>query len=100
MQQDYFNCGLDRTIQIIGSKWTVAIIYELMGGTKRFGELQHSLGVSPRTLSARLRELEGESIIQKKVYAQVPPRVDYKLTSRGRSLSRVVEDMRLWGCKQ
>lgn len=99
MKDDYFSCGLDRTIKIIGNKWSVAVLFELMSGTKRFNEIQHSLGVSPRTLSLRLHQLEKDGIVHKKVYAQVPPRVDYSLTRRGQSLNQVVQDMREWGCK-
>lgn len=100
MKEDYFNCGLDRTIKIIGNKWSIAILFELMSGTKRFSEIQHSLGVSPRTLSLRLHQLEKDGILHKKVFAQSPPRVDYSLTRRGQSLNQVVQGMREWGCKQ
>ncbi len=99
MEEDYFSCGLDRTIQIIGNKWTVAIIFELMQGRRRFNQLQSLLNISPRTLSLRLHQLEGDGIVKKKIYAQVPARVEYSLTRRGKSLNQVIQQMRQWGCQ-
>ncbi len=91
-------CGVSKTLKVIGSKWTLLIIRDLCNGTKRFGELQHSLaGISPRTLSARLKHLERDHIIKKKVYAQVPPRVEYSLTAKGQSLRQIIDDLRRWG---
>lgn len=94
---DYANCGLAKSLEIIGSKWTLMILYGLMSGTKRFGELQSELGVSPRTLTARLVQLEQDGIIAKKVYAEVPPRAEYTLTEKGRSLHKVIKDLSAWG---
>lgn len=95
--KDYTNCGLAKTLKIIGSKWTLMILYSLFEGTKRFGELQDGLGLSPRTLALRLRALEQDGIITKKVFAEVPPRVEYTLTDKGRSLSKVIKDLSNWG---
>ncbi len=95
--KDYANCGLAKTLKIIGSKWTLMILYSLFEGTKRFGELQDSLGLSPRTLALRLQQLEQDGIITKKAYAEVPPRVEYSLTEKGRSLHKVIKDLSAWG---
>lgn len=87
-----------KTIKIIGSKWTILIIRELFDGTKRFGELQRALiGISPKTLSVRLQELEKHGIVRKKVFKEIPLHVEYSLTDRGRSLSAIIEAMREWG---
>lgn len=99
MEEDYFSCGLDRTIQIIGNKWAVAIVFELMKGQQRFNQLQHRLNISPRTLSLRLHQLEADGIVRKKIYAQVPAKVEYTLTRHGKSLSEVIDQMRQWGCQ-
>lgn len=87
-----------KTMKIIGSKWTVLILRELFEGTKRFGELQRGLeGISPKTLTVRLRELEAEGIIAKKMFQEVPLRVEYSLTERGSSLREIIEKMHAWG---
>ncbi len=95
--RDYANCGLAKTLKIIGSKWTLMILYSLFEGTKRFGELQDGLGLSPRTLALRLQQLEQDKIITKKVFAEVPPRIEYTLTDKGRSLHKVIKDLSVWG---
>jgi DNA-binding HxlR family transcriptional regulator len=89
---------IENTLQVIGSKWTVLIIRELMSGVKRFGELEKALtGISPRTLSLRLGSMEDFKIVDRKVYAEVPPRVEYKLSPLGRSLDPVLKTMCQWG---
>lgn len=91
-------CPVERTLQIIGSKWTLLILRDLLAGTRRFGELRRSLGhVSPKTLSERLKELERQGIVTRTVHAEVPPRVEYALTEKGRSLGDIIEAMRAWG---
>ena len=83
---------------VIGAKWTVLIIRDLMAGPRRFGQLLASLrGVSPTTLSRRLRWLEGEGICSRRSYDEVPPRVEYRLTGKGEALAAIVETMRAWG---
>jgi DNA-binding HxlR family transcriptional regulator len=85
-------------MKIIGSKWTILILHQLFDGPKRFGELQKTLtGISPRTLSLRLAELEGDKLISKKVFAEVPPHVEYTLTKKGFSLNDIICKMREWG---
>lgn len=89
---------IENTLQIIGSKWAVLIIRELMEGTRRFSELEKSLtGISPRTLSLRLSSMEESGIVERKVYPEVPPRVEYKLSPLGRSLEPVLKTMNNWG---
>src|SRR5690606_9832167 len=91
-------CGVTKTIKVIGAKWTTLILRDLFGGKKRFGELQRSLaGISSKTLSIRLQELEADGIINKKIYAEVPLRVEYSLTKKGQSLRQIIDDMRAWG---
>ncbi|MBI4080418.1 MAG: helix-turn-helix transcriptional regulator [Candidatus Levybacteria bacterium] len=89
-----------RAIKIIGSKWTILILRELCENKKRFNELQRSLqGISPKTLSLRLKELEEEGIVQKKIFAEVPLHVEYSLTRKGQSLRDIIDKMREWGEK-
>ncbi len=91
-------CPVTRTLDIIGGKWTLLILRDLFEGTKRFGELRKSLeGISPKTLSERLRYLEKEGIVEKKIYPEVPPKVEYSLTERGRTLRPILISMKHWG---
>ena len=91
-------CGVCATAEVICSKWTVLVIRDLAEGRSRFCELERSLaGISPRTLSLRLRALEEEGIIERRTYPEVPPRVEYALTEKGRALEPVIEDMRRYG---
>ena len=98
-------CPIARTADIIGGKWTLLIIRDLASGVKRFNQLERSLhGISPKTLSERLRTLEEEGILMRQTFAEVPPRVEYSLTEKGRDLVDVIESMRSYGkrwlCKQ
>lgn len=87
-----------KTLKIIGSKWTILLLRELFEGKKRFGELQKALeGISPKTLSLRLKQLEKDRIIKKKVFAEIPLHVEYSLTTRGESLSDIIEKIKDWG---
>ncbi len=91
-------CGVDKTLKIIGSKWTMHILHNLFNGKKRFGELQKLLtGISTKTLSLRLQELQKEKIINKQVFAEVPLHVEYSLTLKGRSLDDIFKKMAKWG---
>jgi DNA-binding HxlR family transcriptional regulator len=93
-------CPVEKTLKIIGNKWTMLLIRDLLTGKKRFGELQRSLeGISPRTLSARLQELEEERIITKRLYPEIPPRSEYSLTKKGEGLSAIIDDMVVWSEK-
>lgn len=91
-------CGVSSTMKIIGSKWTILILHQLCGGKKRFGELQRSLpGISPKTLSERLRQLEKEDIVKKKIFAEIPLHVEYSLTKKGETLKDIINQMATWG---
>jgi DNA-binding HxlR family transcriptional regulator len=95
------SCPVEKTLDIIGKKWAVLIIRDLLTGKKRFGELLKSLhGVSPRTLSARLAELERDKIVKKKIFPEVPPHVEYRLTKRGIELHSILDQMSRWGARQ
>src|ERR671922_732021 len=92
------DCPVCRTAEIVCGKWTLLIVRDLAEGRSRFCELERSLGgISPRTLSLRLRALEEEGIVERRTYPEVPPRVEYALTKKGRALLPIVEDMRVYG---
>ena len=91
-------CPVCRTAEIVCGKWTLLLVKDLAEGRSRFCELERSLGgISPRTLSLRLRALEEEGIVERQTYAEVPPRVEYALTEKGRALVPLIEDMRTYG---
>ncbi len=91
-------CPVCRTAEIVCGKWTLLVIRDLSEGRSRFCELERSLaGISPRTLSLRLRALEEEGIVERQTYPEVPPRVEYVLTDKGRALVPLIEDMRVYG---
>jgi DNA-binding HxlR family transcriptional regulator len=91
-------CPVCHTADIISGKWTLLVIRDLADGCSRFCELERSLGgISPRTLSLRLRALEAEGIVQRRTYPEVPPRVEYRLTPKGRALVPLIEQMRHYG---
>jgi DNA-binding HxlR family transcriptional regulator len=97
---DDFNCPVRITTEIIGGKWKPLILFYLQDGTCRFGQLQKLLpGTSKKMLTQRLRELERDDIIHRKVFAQVPPRVEYSLTRHGQSLKPILVLMSAWGKK-
>jgi DNA-binding HxlR family transcriptional regulator len=92
------SCPVCRTAEIICGKWTLLLIRDLAEGTSRFCELERSLsGISPRTLSLRLRALEEEGVVERQTYPEVPPRVEYALTDKGRALLPIIDDMRAYG---
>ncbi len=91
-------CPVALTARIISGKWTLLIIRDLATGVKRFNQLERSLqGISPKTLSERLRSLEEEGIVLRQTFAEVPPRVEYSLTEKGHDLVDVIECMRCYG---
>jgi DNA-binding HxlR family transcriptional regulator len=91
-------CPVCRTAEIVCGKWTLLLVRDLAEGRSRFCELERSLsGISPRTLSLRLRALEDEGIVERHTHAEVPPRVEYALTEKGLALLPIVEDMRSYG---
>ena len=93
-------CPVETTLMLIGDKWKVLILRDLMGGTKRFGELKKSIGhVTQKVLTAQLRDMEVKKLLTRKVYAEVPPRVEYTLTQTGYSLKPILDAMLKWGAK-
>ena len=93
-------CPVETTLMLIGDKWKVLILRDLMPGTKRFGELKKSIGhVSQKVLTAQLRDMEASGLVHRQVYAEVPPRVEYSITQKGRSLEQILDLMCEWGEK-
>ena len=94
------SCPVCRTAEVIAGKWTLLVIRDLAEGKARFCELERSLrGISPRTLSLRLRALEAEGLVERSTYPEVPPRVEYALTPKGRALVPLIECMRAYGTR-
>jgi DNA-binding HxlR family transcriptional regulator len=92
------SCPVTATAEILAGKWTILLIRDLAEGRCRFCELERSLeGISPRTLSLRLRALEQQGVLERKTFPEVPPRVEYSLTEKGRALVPIIEDMRTYG---
>ena len=90
-------CPVEAVAEIIGQKWVCQIIRDLANGPQRFGQLQHSVKVSPRVLSARLQGLEQGGLVRREIFAEVPPRSEYSLTAKGQRLVPLIEDMRRIG---
>lgn len=91
-------CPVETTLTLIGDKWKVLILRDLITGTKRFGELKKSVGsVSQKVLTAQLRNMEENGLVHREVYAEMPPRVEYSLTELGRSLKPILDSMMIWG---
>lgn len=97
-QEQLLGCPVARTADLIGNKWTPLILRDLAIGERRFSELERSLaGISPKTLSERLKRLEEAEVLTRRCYAEVPPRVEYALTEKGTALLPVIELMREFG---
>lgn len=98
MNKELPACPVETTLTLISDRWKVLIIRDLLSGTKRFGELKKSLGgISQKVLTANLRSMEESGMLTRKVYAEVPPRVEYTLTETGYSLKPVLDAMAAWG---
>ncbi len=96
--KDLPKCPVEVTLSLVGEKWKVLIIRDLLNGTKRFGELKKSCsGISQKVLTHNLRIMEDDGLVERKVYAQIPPKVEYTLTDVGYSLAGVLNSMASWG---
>lgn len=100
MKKELPACPVETTLMLISDRWKVLILRDLLGGTKRFGELKKSVGsVSQKVLTANLRSMEEDGLLTRKIYPEVPPRVEYTLTETGYSLKPVLDSMWTWGEK-
>lgn len=91
-------CPVETTLMLIGDKWKVLILRDLMSGTKRFGELKKSVtGISQKVLTSNLRDMEGNGLVSREVFPEVPPKVEYTLTDLGRSMQPILDTMAKWG---
>jgi len=100
MSREQASCPVETTLSLLGNKWKVLILRELFIGTKRFGELSRGVpGISQKMLTQQLRQMEEDNLVHRKVFAEVPPRVEYSLTEIGRSLSPILDAMHKWGTK-
>jgi DNA-binding HxlR family transcriptional regulator len=98
MKKELPACPVEITLLLIGDKWKVLILRDLIEGTKRFGELRKSIGsISQKMLTQQLRDMEEDGLVVRKVYAEVPPRVEYSLTENGVSLKPILDSMWTWG---
>lgn len=98
MKKELPACPVEITMGLIGDKWKVLIIRDLLTGTKRFGELKKSLnGITQKVLTNNLRQMEASGLVNRKVYAEVPPRVEYSLTETGWSLKPILDSTVVWG---
>ena len=100
MAKTFTDCPVEYTASLIANKWKIIILRELLTGAKRYNELTRSVvGISAKVLTENLRELEKDGIINRKVYPEVPPRVEYSLTKKGEDLKDVIETMKVFGLK-
>jgi DNA-binding HxlR family transcriptional regulator len=98
MKKELPACPVETTLLLIGDKWKVLILRDLIEGTKRFGELKKSIGtISQKMLTQQLRDMEEDGLVERKVYAEVPPRVEYSLTEDGVSLKPILDSLWAWG---
>ena len=98
MKKELPACPVELTVGLIGDKWKILIIRDLLTGTKRFGELKKSLNsITQKVLTNKLREMEASGLVKRKVYPEVPPRVEYSLTDTGLSLKPILDSMVVWG---
>lgn len=98
MKKEMPLCPVEATLNVIGDKWKILILRDLIEGTKRFGELKKSIGsISQKVLTQQLRDMEEDGLVNRKAYAEIPPRVEYSLTEIGNSLKPILDSMFLWG---
>lgn len=97
-KKDFPDCPIEITLSLISNKWRILIIRDLLTGTKRFGELKKSVGdISQKVLTSNLRDMEANGLVNRKIYAEVPPRVEYSLTNLGLSFKIVLDSLNSWG---
>jgi DNA-binding HxlR family transcriptional regulator len=97
MVKKNISCAVETTLMVIGGRWKVLILQQLLAGAKRFNELHRTLsGITHKTLTQQLREMEADRIVSRKVFAQIPPKVEYSLTLLGKTLRPVLNAMHLW----
>jgi DNA-binding HxlR family transcriptional regulator len=95
------SCPVAQAVAVLDGKWTMLIIRDLLGGVRRFSDLRATLpGISPKTLTDRLRELEADGVLTRTVYAEIPPRVEYQLTPAGERLRPVIDALAAWGAER
>lgn len=99
MKKNLPPCPVAVLLKLIGNKWKILIIRDLLTGTKRFGELKRSVGCSQKVLTSNLKEMEENKLLLRKAFAEIPPRVEYTLTKTGLSLAPVLQEMAAWGDK-
>ena len=93
-----YNCSMELTMDLIGGKWKISILWYLNMGTKRFSELKKLIpDITPKMLTTQLREMERDNLITRKIYPEVPPKVEYSITQYGKSLQNTLEEMCKWG---
>ena len=98
MKKQLPHCDVELTVTLISDRWKILILRDLLTGTKRFGELKKSVsGISQKVLTAHLRSMEDDGLVNRKIYAQIPPRVEYSLTETGWSLKPVLDALAQWG---
>lgn len=97
---EQIECSIERTLNVIGGKWSFLVLRELFGGTKRFGELQRRIkGISPKSLTDTLRHLEEQGVLERTAYPTVPVTVEYSLTPKGKDLHQILKEMKQWSAK-
>ncbi len=94
----HVNCPVSHCMSVIGGKWKTIIIFLISTGINRFGKLHRTIeGISKQMLTSQLRELEQDGILERKIYAEIPPRVEYSITPAGKTLYPIIESMKIWG---
>lgn len=97
-KSNFFDCPITRTAEVLGGKWSLPIIFALIKDTKRFKELERNIeGINTRMLVKELKQLEENGVVIRKVYAEVPPKVEYSLSEKGKALKTVLIEMKNWG---
>ncbi len=97
---EVIECSIEKTLNVVGGKWSFLVLRELFNETKRFGELQRRIkGISPKALTDTLRHLEEQGVLERRAYPTVPVTVEYSLTPKGEDLHRILKEMKLWAAK-